>query len=461
MPSLSTRIRRFGTRHDLWTPRTRVIAGVSGGSDSVALLLLLRELSATGALSLAGAAHVHHHLRPEADEDERFVRALAGELGVALHVAHADVPAEAARDRQSIEVAARDARHRCLAEAARAMRAERIATAHTLNDQAETVLMRLVRGAGTAGLGAMDPRRGVRIRPLLDETRETLRAWLQASGRTWREDPSNADLTQPRNRIRHELLPYLARHFNPSVTAALARAAEIAREDERHLAAVASEAAASLLTAVTDGAALDAAGLAFLPPAIGRRVARTALETAHPGRSYGLEEVEVVRAACAGSEAPRALPGVRMERNGPHVVLVHGRSVPNRTVRAFHYDLGVPGQIHVAEAGVVLEAEGPVPGAGLDQGPGAVAVDAAALGGRLVVRSREPGDWLRPMGLGGRKKLQDLFVDRKVTRAQRDKVPIVTDPLGRIVWVAGHALAEEFRVTSGTNAVVVLRLRPF
>ena len=193
MPSLSARVRRFAARHDLWTPRTRVIAGVSGGSDSVALLLLLRELSAAGELTLAGAAHVHHHLRPDADDDERFVRSLADELGVPLQVAHADVPAEAARDGRSVEVAARDARHRCLAQVAEALGAERIATAHTVDDQAETVLMRIARGTGTAGLGAIGPRRGVRIRPLLAEPREVLRAWLEAAGRTWREDLTNAD----------------------------------------------------------------------------------------------------------------------------------------------------------------------------------------------------------------------------------------------------------------------------
>ncbi|MGE0042357.1 MAG: tRNA lysidine(34) synthetase TilS [Vicinamibacterales bacterium] len=462
MPSLPARVRRFAARHGLWSPGTRVLAAVSGGSDSVALLLLLQALGeAHGVPCLAGVAHVNHHLRDEADGDEGFVRELAGSLQLPIEVAHVDVPALAARHGRSIEVAAREARHAALAAAAAALGADRIATAHTLDDQAETVLMRLVRGAGPGGLGGIDPRRGPRIRPLLAETRASLQAWLVSAGRAWREDATNRDLQQPRNRIRHELVPYLAAHFNPSVSAALARAADIARADEQYLADVARAAAEAIVTRTDEGVALDRDRLAALAPGIARRVARLALETAHPAGSYGLSEADRVVEAAGAGPGRLDLPGLRMERIGGRVVLVHGaRRAPARAA-AFAYECAVPGRVAIPEAGAALEAEGPVPVGRLERGPDAVSVDAAALGGRLVVRSRAPGDRLRPLGLGGRKKLQDLFVDGGVSRPERDRTPVVTDAGGRIVWVAGLALGEEFRVTSHTNAVVVLRLRRF
>ncbi|MGE3277460.1 MAG: tRNA lysidine(34) synthetase TilS [Vicinamibacterales bacterium] len=458
MTSLPVRVRRYAARHGLWTPDARVLAAVSGGSDSVALLLVLHLLAREGHLRLAGVAHVHHHLRAEADADERFVRDLAASLGVPCDVQHVDVRRESATRRLSIEVAAREARHAALAAAAAAAGADLVATAHTRDDQAETVLMRLVRGAGPLGLGGIDPRRGGRVRPLLEEDRAGLRAWLEHAGQDWREDASNLDLAQPRNRLRHDVLPRLARHFNPAVALALSRAADIAREDERYLAVEARRAADRIVHPSPERIVVQAAALSALPAAMGRRVARVALETACPGQTYGLEEVTRVLACAAGGPGAD-LPGVHMERNGAAVVLVPRGVVRPAGAGAFRYELTVPGRLVIPEAGVILEAEGPWPGCTLERAADSVAVDAGVLGRRVVIRSRQPGDRLRPLGLGGRKKLQDLFVDRKVSAGDRDRTPVVTDPAGRIVWVAGLALAEEFRVTTGTNGVIVLRLR--
>lgn len=456
------------------------------------MLFVLRELAAAGELALAGLAHLNHHVRLAAsDDDEAFCRALAARLGLPATIAHADVPALAHEHRQSIEVAGRHARHRALAQAAAQMGADRIATAHTRDDQAETVLLHLMRGAGMSGARGIEPASGSFIRPVLACTREELRAWLVSLGETWCEDATNADITNPRNRVRHAVLPALREHFNPAVDAALARFADILREDHAHLTAQADEAARQLISplpnslprrsAAEAGLAIDAEGLRLLPRALARRVARIALETARPRRSYDLEEVDAVIDACGEGDAPgarRDLPGVRMERSGRFVVLLDRR--PARAVDGFQYELPVPGRVSIDESNLVVEAEGPfdlstlrraqgspsalaTPDAsGLKwplQEPDCVTIRADELDARLMVRNRRAGDRLR-LSRVGHKKLQDLFVDRKVDRFERDRVPIVTDRAGRIVWVAGHAVAEEFQVSALTNTVVTLKLRP-
>ncbi len=474
-------VRSCARRHELWHPRLRVLAAVSGGSDSVAMFLLLRQLAAAGELELAGLAHVNHHIRPGAsDADEAFCRALAARLGMPVLVADADVPSLAREHRQSLEVAARHARHRALADAATTLGADRIATAHTRDDQAETVLLHLTRGAGLSGARGIEPRSGALIRPLLNCARNDLRSWLTRRGEQWREDETNADLANPRNRIRHVVLPALRDAFNPAVDAALARFADILREDHAYLTVQAEEAASRMMESRPDGVAIDSEALLRLPAALSRRVARLALETAHANRSYDLVEVDAVVDACREpSGAPRDLRGVRMERSGRFVVLLsRGGSRPVRrseqreggtapTPQAesarFQYELSIPGQISLQESHAVLEAVGPFPlpfspDTGSD-GAFLAVIRADELGDGLLVRNRREGDRLRLWNVG-HKKLQDLFVDRKVDRFERDRVPIVTDRTGRIVWVAGHAVAEEFHVGPSTNTVVILKLRP-
>jgi tRNA(Ile)-lysidine synthase len=455
-------VRAFARRHALWAPGSRVLVALSGGGDSVALLLLLHDLAARGELTLVGAAHVNHHVRPvEGDEDERFCRVLASRLAVPLLVKHADVPALAAARGQSLEVAGRVARRAALLECAAALDADHVATAHTLDDQAETVLLRILRGAGLRGLTGIEPRRDVLVRPLLGHTRHDLRRWLQGRGESWREDATNADRANPRNRVRHELVPYLRTHFNPSAAAALARLADLARLDDMFLAELAAEAAARVVRLRPDGVEIDAGGLAALPQALARRVARLALETAAPSRTYDLCEVDKICEACLGRlRGGLDLRNLRMEPSAAGVVL-SSRGLAPRSA-PFRYELSIPGSVSVAEANCRVEASAPAaPGAFAASGALEVAVDAAGCGERLIVRSRVPGDRMRLAGRGGRRKLQDLFIDRKIGRTERAQTPIVTDPENRIVWVAGLALAEEFRVSDRTKAVVVLKLRRF
>ena len=454
--SVIERVIRFARRHDLWRPETRVIAAVSGGSDSVALLFLLRDLHERGELMLDAVAHLNHAIRgAAADEDETFCRLLAERLNTAFVSTVVDVPAHARRDGVSIEVAARRARQRFFTDVRSSRGADAVATAHTRDDQAETVLLRLARGTGLRGLGGIAPRRDALIRPLLQCSRLELREELSSRSEQWREDETNRDLTNPRNRVRHELLPYLQREFNPSIADALARLANLARADEAVLDELAAAAALRVSKTVGSNSVIDGAALCALPAAVARRVIQKAF-AALGANLTTLKDVDLVRAVAAGECRSAQLCGVRVEHSGGCVVLV--QDVPHLT--SFRFDLPIPGYVRAPDAGWVLKAAGPQPPRRTrPTSPDEVEVEAAGLGTALVVRSRQSGDRLRPLGLGGTKKVQDVFVDRKVSRLERDQVPIVTDDRGRIVWVAGHALAEEFRVTDRTNAVVVLKLR--
>ncbi len=460
---LLDRVRRTIRRHHLATPETRVLAAVSGGPDSVALVHLLRELHERGELQLAGLAHLNHQLRDAASLDEQFCLELAAGAGVPIEIDREDVAARAARERRSLEDAARAARYEFLERARVRRGAAVVALGHTRDDQAETYLLRLLRGAGVRGLAAMHPQAGVMIRPLLDCRRADLREFLGARGIPFVIDESNADVAIPRNRVRAELLPLLERRFNPAIVEVLADQAAAARDEWLWLEAAAEQLRAESWDA--EGATLDATALAAAPRALCRYVLWRAMTRAAGGRPLGFEHVEAAMALLEPGGEGHGIdaPGHRVERVGATVVLrsrpagATGRSAPVRT-NLFSYSLSIPGEVLVPEAGRLVSAE-------LENGsrpaePGvAVRVRQDAVGCRLAIRNRRAGDRFRPAGLDGHKRLQDFFVDRKVPRAERDQVPIVVDEQDRIVWVGGYALDEAFRVTDPAQGVIILRLK--
>lgn len=460
---LLDRIQRHVDRHGLWRADTHVIAALSGGADSVAQLLLLRELAVDGRVVLAGAAHLNHRLRAEADADEAFCRELCARLDVAFVSRGADVAVLAARWQISIEAAARRARYVFLDEARHALGAGRVAVAHTADDQAETVLLRLLRGAGTRGLRGILPLRGRVVRPLLACSREDLRAHLASRGEAWREDASNADLGLPRNRVRHELLPLLASRYQPAVTRLLARTAEVADAEDALLEALAAEAAGISVTSNAAGPMLAPSRLTVLPLALARRVVRRTLEAAGASRGVTLADVEAVLAVC-GARGPRAswAAGLRVERFSADAVLLIRTPAPPTAAALPVRTLKVPGVVDLPEAGPKcrLRAERPIEWSSPSEGSGLRVALKGMVPTPLTVRGRRPGDRLRPVGLGGSKKVQDLLVDRKVARGTRDLVPVVTDATGRIVWVAGHAADADAAAVVPAGDVIVLTFEP-
>ena len=466
MPSLQDRVLASLRREQLVPPGGRVFAALSGGADSVALTLLLREIAPAGGFVLAGVVHLNHRLRAAAAADERFCRELAARLALPIEVEQADVRGMAEREGISIEAAGHQARYALFERVAGGERSARVATAHTRDDQAETYLMRLIRGAGPAGLAGIRPRHGAVVRPLLQVSRGELRAYLDARGQPCREDETNRDTAVTRNRVRHELIPFLEARFSPSIVDALARGAAIARADAAWIEAAVDAAAGTVVTVGAEEAAVDAPALRRQPPALARRLARRALERAG-GRRVGFDHVErfLALAGQAGSVGGGAdFPGCRVERRGPHLVVRPARprgALPG-DVEPFRYELRVPGRVRVPEAGLEISAEQAAAGAAsgrLAARGHTVAVAARDLSPPLVVRGWRPGDALRPLGLRGRKKLQDLFVDRKVARGTRHRVPLVADRGRGIVWVVGHTVADDFRITPTTEGMLILKAR--
>jgi len=465
---LLDRIRRTIRRHELATPGTRVVVALSGGGDSVALAHLLYSLDKTGELTVAGAAHFNHQLREDADRDEEFCQSTAAALGWPCLVEREDVRARAARERQSIEHAARSARHEFFGRACSHFSADVIALGHTRNDQAETVLLRLLRGAGPRGLSAMHPRSGRAIRPLLYCERSELRTFLAERGLPFVEDSTNDDVTIPRNRVRGELIPFLQERFNPAVVDALANQAELARDVWRWMLAELSNRNIKGATwNAEDGSwTLERAALVSLPRALRRLLLWRSMNEAAGGRTVSLQHVnDVMRMVeSPANDGCVDAPGHIVERIGDRVVLRTGRSrdVRIQATESFRYPLSVPGEVSIPEHGCIVSARlgDPDEASRARVRSRATAVITHEMWtGPLSVRNRRPGDRFRPFGLRGQKKLQDFLVDRKVARADRDRVPLVVDAHDRILWVAGYEIDEAFRVTDASQAVLILTLR--
>jgi tRNA(Ile)-lysidine synthase len=298
-----------------------VLLGVSGGSDSVSLVFVMRDLAAQGDFDIAGLAHLNHQLRSTADRDEAFCRSLAARVGLRIHVQATDVKRYARVQNLSVEDAARRIRYEFMERSADEAGAQRIAVGHTEDDQAETFLLKLMRGAGLTGLAGIHPRRGRLIRPLLEVTRADLRNYLDSRGETWVEDESNADLENPRNRIRHVVLPELDAAAGGPTRASIARAAALIREDGGWLDELAAQRYALHAEVTGDGVALEAAALAQEPPPIRRRVLLQAMRAAGH-REIGFEHVEAAMAVLAGTTGGVDVPGGRVELRRGKLALI-------------------------------------------------------------------------------------------------------------------------------------------
>ena len=326
MTRLHQEIRRTIRRHGLCPQGSRLLVGVSGGSDSVALTLLLQELSEQDGFSVVSLAHLNHRLRCTAPRDEQFCRDLARRVGLPIVVESIDVGAYAQTQRLSVEDAARRLRYDFLHRAAESLAADRIAVGHTRDDQAETFLLKLIRGAGLTGLAGIYPRRDAVIRPLIEVGRTDLRQYLESRGQSWVEDETNDDLENPRNRIRHKVLPEMDRAGNASSTPAIARAAAIVREDGRWLDELSDRRFDALVVRSNSGLEIDVSGLMAEPPPVRRRVVLAALRLAAPNREIGFEHVESALEVASGESGGVDVPGARVElRRGKMVLLRDAR----------------------------------------------------------------------------------------------------------------------------------------
>ncbi|MFH1135622.1 MAG: tRNA lysidine(34) synthetase TilS [Pseudomonadota bacterium] len=360
-----------------------------------------------------------------------------------------------------MEEAARQARYAFLTEVRAEIGARYVVVGHTADDNAESVLLNLLRGAGPLGLSGIPPRRDWILRPLLSFRRGEILSYLGARGLAFVEDETNQDRRFLRNRVRRGLIPLLLEDFNPRLVEALNRTAALIRDEERVWTGLLAAAGREVGRRTEAGSvSFDAAALAAGERAVARRLIRAAvLEVQGTIRAWGLDAVEAVLDLAAEGRGRLDLPGrARAWVEGGRLYL---GIPPARKPTGFSYVLPVPGRLKVPEAGLVITARRsdavPEPAVLHQLGPDRAVLDAGSLRPPLTVRSVRPGDRFQPLGFSGTRKLSDFFIDKKIPAPRRPFVPLVCDGDG-VVWVGGFRSAERTRVGPGATSVVMLTL---
>jgi tRNA(Ile)-lysidine synthase len=451
----------------------RVAAAVSGGADSVALLCLLLELRVELGIVLS-IAHVNHKLRgEESDEDERFVAKLARQHGLDLQVRQAPVGTAA-----GVEAAARELRYGFFRALAQKGRITKVATAHTLDDQAETVLLRIFRGTGVRGLAGIHPRIifedqdqafGEIVRPLLGFRRSSLQEFLREQGQIWREDSSNRNLAFLRNRVRHRLLPIITEEFGESAIEHMSELAEIARAEEEHWnrshPEVRMDVQAQICSAGSNDearqtASLSAGLLLALPLAAQRRLVRGWLETNAPSLKISFRLIEQAL-ELAGEPAGRTVEmssGWSLRRGRQNLMLEFEDSC--KETANYEYALHVPGAVEIPELGVRIEAcivdMDRVP-----ENERGQLLDPRRMPKEILVRNWRAGDRFWPAHTASAKKVKELLSDRHATGAEKKLWPVAVAEGCGLVWMRGFAVPAAFRApTEAAHAIWIRELRP-
>ena len=480
-------------QHAMIRPGGRIGLGVSGGADSVALLRIFAELRIHLGIALV-VLHFHHQLRgAEADEDERFVKALAEKYQMQFESAHADVAGEAHAHGWNLEDAGRRLRYRFFACVAEARGLDRVAVAHTANDQAETVLSHLLRGTGLTGLAGIYPVAGQIIRPLLELERGELREYLSDLGQSWREDATNQDTSRTRARIRHNLIPILLRDFDPAVVTRLSRLALHAREDETFWRSLEEERFQALATRESSVAiSLDVTNLLSpwpslhsvdrgvvgdpAPPpstrALTRRLVRRIFAELRGSReqltSRHVDSV-IDLAVKSQSGARIHLPGICVERIFDRLrftsVLAAQDNQGDAKTRGrncdFTYTVSGPALLESSSI-VVTEIHRRFnlkvvdwPPAQSDTVVGWGALDFDRVRWPLVLRNWRPGDSYRPRGSRRVRKLKRLLLQSRIPQSARGSWPVLTSE-GKVIWASGYPAAEEVAPQSGTRTGLLI-----
>lgn len=456
-------------KQDMLRPGARIAVAVSGGADSVALLRLLLELQPELGLVLS-VAHFHHQIRgAEADADRQFVAGLAQEFQLEFHLGSADVPAYAREHKLSLETAARELRHRWFADLVRNGSVDKIATAHTLDDQAETVLLRIIRGAGVRGLAGIAPEQKEKrlARPLLGVSRQEVETYLNSIHQSWREDSSNRDLRHTRNRVRHTLLPLLESEFNPAIRQTLAAMAEVARAEDEYwsheleglLPRMVREGKPTRSGRIATGArtlSLDIKALGALPEAIRRMVL---LKTAEMlALSLEFKHVQQLTDMIQSPKQRQALslPGGLVVQRGLRELTFSLK--PEEAGNDYQYLLPVPGEVMVPELGKAIRARLISVGKQkISDYNSALLLNRTLLAPELKVRNWQAGDRFFPAHSRSPKKVKELLqpsrLGARLSLAERRLWPVI-ESAGDIVWMRGFPVPQAFAIQAG-DAVLI------
>lgn len=451
------RVRQYMIQHRMLSSGGTVIASISGGPDSIALLHVLHRLSAEFRVKLH-VFHVDHGLRGEESEaDARFVREFADRLGWDSTIVSLG-PDVLRRMHGSLQAAARAVRIRELQSLSARIGSAVVATGHNQNDQAETVLMRLLRGSGVRGLSGVHPVRAVDgltfIRPLLGVSRQAVEEYCHAHELSPRTDRSNLSQDYLRNRIRLDLIPKLIREYNPALVPTLSSVSEILRDEEAWLGVQAKEAYARCRTAAS-GIVLSGEAVLAEPVALARRVVRMAFEEAAK-EPVDIDLLHVNRVLeLMGESGSKELHLPR----GVRVICEYGSC-------SFSVDRDSVHEVATAEWPLSLTETTAIPELNLkvkprwaydSDGPWEATFDLDRLPGPLSIRYRRPGDRIWPVGMAGSKKLQDIMVDAKVPVRARGRVPLLVSG-DQVLWVIGLRLDRRYLASAGTSTPLTLKM---
>ena len=469
---------RFILRHVMIKNGETVLVAVSGGADSLALLYGLHALHSQLNCQLH-VAHLNHCLRPDADADADFVQQHAAHLELPYTIQTTDVSRLVKQWRLSVEAAARKARYQFYEEVSTQIGATKVALGHHQDDTAETVLMRLIRGSGSAGLKGITPIRECKfIRPLMGFTRQQIETFLASNGLVPRHDSTNTDTRYLRNRIRHELIPRLESDYNPNIRAGLSRTADVLGAESEYLDTVAQEAFEVCRVrdpdrvkalATLESVVLDRTKFREFHIAVQRRVLRQSFfEMSGDTDDLYFTHCEAMLSLIEG-EAPHAvlaLPDrLRFRRVYQHLIFdvsINSRSPYPIEVERFAYPLAVPGKTFIAALNTEIIAElGDIRSREvrtLPDGRFEAIFDYEKVKEvlPLTVRNRRQGDRFQPYGMRGTKKIKDFMIDTKVPRDERDRIPMLVCG-NTVLWVVGYTTSDPFKIHSGTRHYLYLR----
>ncbi|HOZ61585.1 MAG TPA: tRNA lysidine(34) synthetase TilS [Smithellaceae bacterium] len=440
-------------------PGEKIIVALSGGPDSVALLDVLAQIAPQMNLQLI-VGHFNHGLRgSESDEDEKYCRRLAEKYRLPFFGGKMDRTKRLKGE--SPEDFYRRQRYIFLDGVARSNQAQKIAFGHNLQDQAQTILLRLVRGSSPEGLKGIPPVRENRfIRPLIDVSRGQIIEYLNSRHIPYRKDSSNENRRFLRNRIREDLVPLLKREFNPRIEENLARTAQVLRREDDFIKGFVSEAIESpFISREQGGFCLNVDYVRSLHPAVRGRLLKVILDEMYSGPK-GLSYVhincleEMIQLKKSGKMIH--LPG-RIKARLEYGRLILAKQDLNAKKLEYAYPITTEGSFYIREKGVNVCLQ-KVSRDYIDyKAKNKVYMDLAALQPPLLLRNRRKGDWFEPMGAGGRKKLKDFFIDQKVPRTQRDDIMLIVDAVS-VVWVEKMRLSERVKITDQTKSVLEVRI---